>query len=176
CSTVTIVARGRRPKPMPKSGSPLFLSGWAPTAVLSELGKYFSRGLECECNFVFAVSGRHETGFEGRRGKVDALPQHPVKEPAEAGYIARGDLGESAHRRVITEDQAEHAAAGFSCDRDAGFLCQRLQALDQRPGFLRQRFVEARLLEFPQGREARRHRERIAGEGACLVNRPVGSE
>jgi hypothetical protein len=97
--------------------------------------------------------------------------EHGVEEAVE-GVLVAGDHRVVGAGHCSAEVETEHAADVLRGEGDA--MLRAATAPDRRtaPWSLRQRLVEALFLNQLQRRQAGRHRHRIAGQRAGLVDRP----
>src|SRR5918997_5302948 len=131
--------------------------------------------LEGPFQILFGVDGGDEAGLVLARGEVDAAPQHVPEEVLERLRIRAGRRVEVRHRPFGKED-AHHRAELVYSD---GYVSLARDLAHPPPPALSQHFeplVEARLARGSQGSQARRHRQRVAREGAGLVDGTGGGD
>ena len=127
-------------------------------------------------DLAVAVSRRHETRLERGRRQVDAFVQHAVKKCLESFDIGSSDLCKTAYRTRVREHEAEHPALLLGAQSNAGVARRGSEAVGQLSCALAELFVKTRRVDEFQRREAGRHRDRVPGQGSCLVDRAVGRD
>ncbi len=137
----------------------------------SDLGGTMRGGVDGALDVFLAVRHGHEARFEGGRCQIHPFFQHQVEEALEAFHVALHHVLVAGDRRRVGEEQAEHAADVVDHQRDIPFLRRMQQACGQHLGQFGQRLVHANLRHFGQASVARRHGDRVAGQGARLVDR-----
>src|SRR5918997_3702722 len=124
---------------------------------------------------LLRVSGGDKAGLVLARGEVDAAGDH-VPEKVLERLRVRGCGGGEVRDRPPGKEDAHHGSHLVYGERDiargGGLDHAAPPALAERP----QAVVETRLAAPPKGCEAGGHRERVAGEGARLVDRPGGGD
>src|SRR5215210_8040731 len=121
---------------------------------------------------LLRVSGGDKAGLVLARGEVDATGDHMPEKVLERLRVRSCGGGEVRDRPPPGEEEAHHRAHLVYGARDVARGGGLDHAAPPAPAELLQSVVETRLAASPKGCEASGHRERVAGEGARLVDGP----
>ncbi len=94
-----------------------------------------------------------------------------MEETLKAFHVARHHVLIAGYALSVGEENPEHAADMVNHQRNIRVFGSFQQTFRQTGGELIQRFMNAGLGDFIQAGETGRHRNRVAGKGARLVNR-----
>ncbi len=117
------------------------------------------------------MRGREEPGLVGGRRQVDSLLQHLPEIAGVPSRIGPPSIG-SGPDRPAAEEKREQAPHLVHRDRDTRLPAFPDQPLPQDGAGSLQLRVNACPAQGQQSGQARRHRHRMPGQGAGLVDRP----